>query len=216
MMNLPDPFTLVVVLLLVGLVPFAVVMMTAFVKVVVVLFLLRNALGLQQTPPNLLLYGIAVVFTAFVLAPIFYEMADILAAPDIAIETAAGWQEAASRAAVPVKGFLTRFAEPEETAFFVQATRNLWPPEMHAEADPGDLLILVPAFVVSELTRAFEIGFLIYLPFVAIDLVVSNVLLALGMMMVSPMMISLPIKLLLFVALDGWSKLMHGLVLTYS
>ncbi|MCB1834639.1 MAG: type III secretion system export apparatus subunit SctR [Geminicoccaceae bacterium] len=216
MMNLPDPFTLVVVLLLVGLVPFAVVMMTAFVKVVVVLFLLRNALGLQQTPPNLLLYGIAVVFTAFVLAPIFYEIADILGSQDVSIETAAGWKDAAARAAVPVKGFLTRFAEPEETTFFIQATEQLWPPEMQAEADEQDILILVPAFVVSELTRAFEIGFLIYLPFIAIDLVVSNVLLALGMMMVSPMMISLPIKLLLFVSLDGWSKLMHGLVLTYS
>ena len=190
--------------------------MTAFVKVVVVLFLLRNALGVQQTPPNLVLYGIAVVFTGYVVAPIFYQISDILTSPDISIDTAVGLQTAAARAVVPVKAFLSRFTQPEETAFFVDATERLWPPDMHAAASDNDLLILVPSFVVSELTRAFEIGFLLYLPFVAIDLVVSNVLLALGMMMVSPMMISLPIKLLLFVALDGWSKLMHGLVLTYS
>ena len=216
MMNLPDPFTLVVVLLLVGLVPFAVVMMTAFVKVVVVLFLLRNALGLQQTPPNLLLYGIAVVFTAFVLAPVFYEIADILGSQDVSIETAAGWKDAAARAAVPVKGFLTRFAEPEETTFFIQATEQLWPPEMQAEADEQDILILVPAFVVSELTRAFEIGFMLFLPFLVIDLVIAAILMSMGMMMVPPAIVSLPFKLAFFVVADGWSLLAGALVRSYT
>lgn len=216
MSQIPDPFTLVIVLVLVGVVPFMVVMMTAFVKVVVVLFLIRNALGVQQTPPNLVLYGISIVFTIYVLAPVIYEVSAIMSAGDIDLNTVAGWQAAGERALVPVKAFLVRFAEPQEVAFFLQAGEVLWPPDIYAQATSEDLLILVPAFVVSELTRAFEIGFMLYLPFIIIDLIVSNILLSLGMMMVAPMMISLPIKLLLFVVLDGWSKLMHGLVMTYS
>ena len=100
--------------------------------------------------------------------------------------------------------------------FFLNSTQRLWPEEARRDVSSDDLLILVPAFTVSELTKAFEIGFLLYLPFIAIDLIVSNILLAMGMMMVSPLTISLPFKLFLFVVVDGWTRLIHGLVLSYE
>jgi type III secretion protein R len=105
---------------------------------------------------------------------------------------------------------------PRERAFFIGAARRLWPPQQAAALTDRDLLVLVPAFTVSELTEAFKLGFLLFLPFVVIDLVVSNILLAMGMMMVSPMTISLPFKLFLFVVVDGWQKLIEGLVLSYA
>lgn len=117
--------------------------------------------------------------------------------------------------AEPMRAFLIKFSKPEQRAFFLQATQKMWPPEQAEKARDTDFLILLPAFVVGELTSAFEIGFLLYLPFVVIDLIVSNVLLALGMMMVSPSTISLPLKLFLFVMVDGWTRLLHGLVLSY-
>jgi type III secretion protein R len=106
-------------------------------------------------------------------------------------------------------------SKPEQRRFFLSTAKKLWPPELADEATDRDLLIVTPAFVVSELTAAFEIGFLLFLPFVVIDLVISNILMAMGMMMVSPVTISLPLKLFLFVMVDGWSRLIHGLVSTY-
>jgi type III secretion protein R len=106
-------------------------------------------------------------------------------------------------------------SKPEQRRFFLTTAKKLWPPELSEEATQQDLLIVTPAFVVSELTSAFEIGFLLFLPFVVIDLVISNILMAMGMMMVSPVTISLPLKLFLFVMVDGWSRLIHGLVQTY-
>jgi type III secretion protein R len=120
-----------------------------------------------------------------------------------------------SAAREPLRAFLDRHAEKREAEFFLRTTRNLWPPEQAAAVKPNDLLILVPAFTVTELTEAFKIGFLLYLGFVIIDLVVANVLSALGMMMFSPTVISTPLKLMLFVVADGWAKLVHGLVMTY-
>jgi type III secretion protein R len=120
------------------------------------------------------------------------------------------------QAAEPFRGFLMKHSGKKERVFFVQAAQKLWPPERAADLQEDDLLVLVPAFTVGELTSAFQIGFLLYLPFVAIDLIISNILLAMGMMMVSPTTISLPFKLLLFVLVDGWGRLIHGLVLTYA
>jgi type III secretory pathway component EscR len=114
----------------------------------------------------------------------------------------------------PLRGFLVRHSSASERAFFLRTMKRLLPPEK-AAVGPEDFVVVVPAFTVTELTAAFQIGFLIFLPFLVIDLIVSNILLALGMMMLSPTTVSLPFKLLLFVFLDGWSKLIHGLVLTY-
>ena len=108
-----------------------------------------------------------------------------------------------------------RFTQPEERQFFLDGTSRLWPEEARQNVRDDDLAILVPAFVASELTRAFEIGFLLYLPFLIVDIVVANILMTLGMIMVSPVLISIPLKLFLFVAVDGWSRLMHGLILSY-
>lgn len=216
MTGLPDPLVLVVGLILIAVVPFLIVMTTSFAKLAIVFFILRNALGIQQTPPNLVLYGVAVVFTVYIMAPVFGAMYSEISAPDLDFENLAGVVEAGSRALVPLQAFLERFAQPSERAFFLDATGAIWPEEAREGVTADSLIVILPAFVLSELTRAFEIGFMIYLPFIAIDLVIANILLAMGMIMVSPMMISLPFKLLLFVLVDGWNKLMHGLVLSYA
>lgn len=214
--DLPDPLLLIVVLFGVSAVPFIVIMVTAFIKIVVVLFILRNALGIQQIPPNLVLYGIAIVLTTYVSAPVISEVFQALSVNDVSLNSIADIERSASLVIEPVRNFLIRFAEPDERAFFVETTQRIWPPDAALNVQDDDLVILIPAFVTSELTRAFEIGFLIYLPFLAIDIVMSNILLAMGMIMVSPIMISLPFKLFLFVLVDGWTRLLHGLVLSYG
>jgi len=116
----------------------------------------------------------------------------------------------------PLRGFLIQHSHDAERAFFLKSAQRLLPPDKRGGISVNDFLVVVPAFTVSELTAAFQIGFLIFLPFLVIDLVVANILLALGMMMLSPTTVSLPFKLLLFVLIDGWAKLVHGLVLTYG
>ena len=216
MSGFPDPFGLIILLLVVSLVPFMVVMITSFVKLIVVLLLMRNALGVQEVPPNLVLYGIALVFTLFITAPVLGEIRARLETAPIDLQSVAGWQRAAEEATTPIREFLLRFADIEERGFFLQATRRVWPERAAEAVSDTDLMVIVPAFVISELTRAFEMGFLLWLPFIAIDLIMANILLSLGMIMVSPVMISLPFKLLLFVLVDGWSRLLHGLVLSYG
>jgi type III secretion protein R len=121
----------------------------------------------------------------------------------------------AERAKEPLRGFLVKHTSADEREFFLSTARRMLPEDKRAQITSEDLIVVVPAFTVSELARAFQIGFIIFLPFLVIDLIVANILQALGMMMLSPTTISLPFKLLLFVLLDGWSKLIHGLVLTY-
>ena len=123
---------------------------------------------------------------------------------------------AGKRAQEPVRDYLQRFTSPDQRQFFLDATQRVWPEGARGSAGPDDLQILVPSFLISELKRAFEIGFLLYLPFIVIDLVVTTILMAMGMSMVSPTVISIPFKLFLFIAIDGWSRLMHGLVLSYA
>ena len=212
----PNILAIILIVALVGLVPFAVVTMTAFIKLAVVMFLIRNALGVQQTPPNLVLYGIALVLTLYVSAPVIGEVYARLRDPSLDYESVEGWQAAAESASEPVRRYLMRFTDEAERQFFVEATAHVWPAEAQGQVSGDDLVILVPAFVVTELSRAFEIGFLLYLPFIVIDLVISNILLAMGMMMVSPLVISVPFKLFLFVLVDGWSRLLQGLVLSYA
>jgi type III secretion protein R len=116
----------------------------------------------------------------------------------------------------PLKEFLNKNITEREKLFFLKSAKSIWPPERAAQLKEDDLIILVPSFTVSELTKAFQIGFVIYLAFVAVDLIIANILLAMGMSMISPTMISVPFKLLLFVVLDGWTQLIHSLVLSYK
>jgi type III secretion protein R len=216
MTALPDPFVVILVFAGLALVPFLVVMITAFTKIIVVMFLIRNALGIQQIPPNLVLYGVTIILTAYIVMPVLSEVWRQLDDPELAFETAGDFVAAADRAKEPIRRYLLKHTSPDERAFFYDTTARIWPEEAHAGVTPEDLAIVIPAFTVSELTKAFEIGFLLYLPFIAIDLIVSNILLAMGMMMVSPLTISLPFKLFLFVVIDGWTRLIHGLVLSYQ
>ena len=208
--------SLIIVVMMLGFLPFIAISVTAFAKTAVVLLIVRNALGVQQTPPNMVIYGVAVVLTVYIAAPIFGELQAVFTNPALRLESIEDWRSAFTSASGPIRDFLITHARPEDRAFFLNATNAIWTPEAAAAATPDDLVILVPSFMVSELTRAFEIGFLLYLPFLAIDLIVSAVLMSLGMMMVSPVMIAIPFKLFLFVAVDGWSRLVQGLVLTYA
>ena len=211
----PDPVVILLTLGFLSLAPFMAIMVTSFAKLVIVLSLVRNALGLQQIPPNLVLNGLALVLSIYIMAPLGLQIMRS-AEQRLAggIQTKAMF-EVIRDARAPLQQFLGKHAQPREREFFVQSAARLWPEEQAQELKNDDLMVLVPAFTVSELTAAFKIGFIIYLAFVIGDLVVANVLVALGMMMFSPTVVSVPLKLLLFVLLDGWSKLIHGLILTY-
>jgi type III secretion protein R len=211
-----DPIALALVLALMALLPTVVVVSTAFLKIAIVMSLLRNALGVQQIPPNIAIYGLALILSAYVMAPVGFQIERELSATPAAGKDLGALVSAVRKGAEPLRGFMTRNAAVGQRDFFVQTARKLWGPELSAGVSGTDFLVLVPAFMVSELTRAFQVGFLLYLPFVVIDLIVSNILLAMGMMMVSPVTISLPLKLFLFVMLDGWTRLIQGLVLSYA
>jgi len=199
-----------------GLIPLFVVTMTGFLKIAVVMFLIRNALGIQQTPPNLVLYGIAIILTVYVTSPLLGSIYARLNAHPLDFSSVDNLTAMANDVKQPIQAELKRFAQPQERQFFLSATQRIWPQEARGDIKDDDLVVLLPAFVSSELTRAFEIGFLLYLPFLVIDLAVSNILMAMGMIMVSPTLISVPLKLFLFVGVNGWSRLMHGLILSYS
>lgn len=214
--QLPDPLTLIAVLGALALVPFMAIMVTSFVKLSVVLTLIRNALGVQQIPPNSAIYGLAIILTVYIMAPVGMSVYDRLKDKDLSLSHPDQLLTSVDEAAQPFKAFLKKHVKAEQQDFFHRTTREIWPKELSDQVGPDSYMILIPSFTVSELTSAFEIGFLIYLPFIVIDLIVSNILLAMGMMMVSPLTISLPFKLFLFVMMNGWSRLIHGLVLTYQ
>ncbi len=203
-----------------ALLPFVAMMVTSFAKFVIVLGLLRQALGLQQVPPNMVVNGIALVMTLYVMAPVLMQANDNIR------ERARGGQmsfqkvddigAAYDAVAVPLRDFLLKHSEERDRLFFMRSASKLWPPERAQNLREDDMLVLVPGFTVSELTAAFKTGFILYLAFLLVDLIVANILLALGMSMVSPTIISVPFKLLLFVALDGWARLLQGLVLGYA
>jgi type III secretion protein R len=210
-----DPISLAVALALIALVPTVVVASTTFLKIAVVMSLLRNALGIQQIPPNLALYGLSLILTVYIMAPVGQEIhRQYLSQPGsmVAAEKMIG---AVTKGSEPLREFLIKHSDREQRSFFLRAARQMWGEKMSADLKESDFIIVVPAFMVTELVSAFKIGFLLFLPFVIIDLVISNILLAMGMMMVSPVMISLPLKLFLFVMVDGWTRLIQGLVLSY-
>lgn len=215
-MNSFDPISLAVILALITLMPLLVVVSTSFLKIAVVMSLLRNALGVQQVPPNLALYGMALILSVYVMAPVGLHMFDRLSAQPEALKNVAALLSGVREGAEPLRDFMLKNSRGEQRDFFVRTAQRMWGPSLSEGMNERDFIVLMPAFVVSELTAAFQIGFLIYLPFVVIDLIVSNILLAMGMMMVSPVTISLPLKLFLFVMVDGWSRLIQGLILTYA
>ena len=210
-----SPSSALLTVVLLALAPFIAVMVTSFTKLVVVLSLLRNALGLQQVPPNVVLNGLALVLSVYVMYPVGTEMsAKLQGISDIGSNTQS-MLRAADQAKEPLREFLIKHSRPLERAFFLKTAQKSLKPEQSIALTERDFLVVVPAFTVSELSVAFEIGFLIFLPFLVIDLVISNILMAMGMQMLSPTTVSMPFKLLLFVLIDGWVKLTHGLILTY-
>ena len=228
-----DPFLLILLFVALSLLPFVAMIATSYLKIVVVMSLIRNALGIQSIPPNMVINAIAMILTFYIMAPVASESWGIAseelarARGPRAVAAAAAAEagtpdgryfetDAIVRASEPFRRFLSEHTSMRERAFFVNTAETLWERDDEpAIVDPESFFILLPAFCVSELTKAFQIGFLVYLPFIAIDIIVSNILLAMGMMMVSPVTISLPFKLLLFVMVDGWTLLIQGLVRGY-
>lgn len=211
-----DPLNLILLLAAAALLPFLAVVATAFIKIAVVLLLVRNALGVQQIPPNIALNALALILSGYVMAPVIVQTYVILSSGDFSFANVEDLEATYNAAKGPLIEFLDRHASNREKTFFLEAAKELWPPELAEGLTPQSFAVVLPAFTVTELREAFEIGFLLYLPFIAIDLIVSNILLAMGMMMVSPLTISLPFKLFLFVMVDGWSRLILGLVQTYA
>jgi len=212
---LVDPLNLIFVLALASLFPFLAVVATSFVKISVVFMLVRNALGVQQIPPNMALNALAIILSGYIMAPVMVETYDLLSKGNYTFNSAEGLRAAYDAGKEPLSKFLSAHAAEREKQFFIESAKSLWPKSMADQLSPDSIAVVLPAFTVSQLREAFEIGFLLYLPFIAIDLIVSNILLAMGMMMVSPLTISLPFKLFLFVMIDGWNLIVSSLVRSF-
>jgi flagellar biosynthetic protein FliP len=189
--------------------PAILLMMTSFTRIIIVLSLLRQALGTVQAPPNQVLIGLSLFLTFFVMAPVFDQMYRDAYVPFS--EQRLGFNDALERASRPLKGFMLRQTRQSDLALFAEIAKE--PPLQGPDQVP--MKILVPAYVISELKTAFQIGFVVFIPFLIIDLVVSSVLMSMGMMMLSPVIISLPFKLMLFVLVDGWNLLVGSLVQSF-
>lgn len=191
-------------------IPAAVLMMTGFTRIIIVMALLRHALGTQTSPPNQVLMGISLFLTFFVMAPvadrIYTEAYQPLSENKITVF------QAADRAAVPLRGFMLKQTRESDLALFA----NLAKVEKIAGPEETPMRVLIPAFVVSELKTAFQIGFVIFIPFLVIDMVVASLLMSMGMMMMSPVMVALPFKLMLFVLVDGWHLVIGSLVQSFG
>lgn len=206
------PSSALVTVVLVALAPFVGVMVTSFTKIIVVLSLLRNALGLQQVPPNVVLNGMALVLTVYVMLPVGMDMAERARGVSNPTGSTAGLLAVTDASKEPLRDFLVKHSSPRERAFFLKTAQKNLTPERAAQLTERDFVVVIPAFTVSELSAAFQIGFLIFLPFLVIDLIIANILMAMGMMMLPPVTISLPFKLIFFVLVDGWRMLAGSLV----
>lgn len=217
------PLAVLVLLVLLSLLPFLLLMLTSFVKIAVVISILRSAMGAAQVPPGQVVTGLSLLLTLFVMAPTGERIwqavepvwsqqsqADLLSAGGLGVVARA---LAAGKA--PVGQFLERHAQGRDKETFLALAQRLRTPEAAAALGANDIMVLAPAFVVSELRRAFQMGFLIFVPFLVIDLVVASLLAALGLQLLSPSLVSLPLKLLLFVLADGWNLVLRGLVASY-
>ncbi len=213
----------VAALALLALLPFIVMLMTSFLKIVIVFSLLRNAIGVQQSPPNQALNGMALIMSIYVMFPTGVAMYDKAKtyiqsqAPTnlLSPESAFYVMNVIDQAKEPLKDFLKRNTSVKNTRYFYQLAYKKFPEGYKKDLSMDDFIIIVPAYITSQIKAAFEVGVLIYLPFFVIDLVTSNILLAMGMMMLSPLTIALPLKLLLIVMIDGWTLIVQGLVLSF-
>jgi flagellar biosynthetic protein FliP len=201
---------LLIIMGLLTLLPTLILMMTSFTRILLVLAILRQALGLQQSPPNQILIGLALFLSLFVMAPTLQSVNQTAIAPYAAGTINA--EQAISGGGAAFHAFMVRQTRQHDLAVFANIARS----PKFSKPEDVPFSILLPAFVTSELRTAFEIGFMLYLPFLVIDLVVSSVLMSLGMMMMSPMVVSLPFKLLLFVLVDGWALLMGSLASSFG
>ena len=192
----------------------AVLAFTSFIKISVVFMIIRNAMGLQQVPSNAVLMALALFLSVYISMPVFSAASTGIMEADIQPETVEQFIQLWEIGIAPFQSFIVANIEGDHLGFFVEISNELWRGS-GLVGTKENLVIQVPAFVVSELTEAFELGFLLYLPFVAIDLAVTGILMALGMQMVQPNIIAVPFKLLLFVLIDGWPKLTQGLLITY-
>jgi flagellar biosynthesis protein FliP len=201
---------LIAIVTVLSLAPSILVMVTSFTRIVVVLSLLRTALGTATAPPNTVIVSLALFLTMFVMAPAFQRAYDQGLKPLVANEIEP--EQAFERSAEPFRGFMLKNVREKDLALFLDLSRQPKP----ERAEDTSLRILVPAFMISELKRAFEIGFLLFLPFLIIDLVIASVLMSMGMMMLPPVVVSMPFKLIFFVLVDGWSLVAGSLVQSYG
>jgi len=201
---------LLLILTVLSLAPAILMMVTSFTRIIIVLSLVRNALGVQQMPSNQIIIGLALFLTFFIMAPVWQQVNEEALKPYY--EDRINGEEALALASTPVKNFMLKQTREKDLALFVKLSKEKRPEK------PMDITlpVLIPAFVISELKTAFQIGFLIFLPFFIIDIVVASILLSMGMMMLPPIMISLPFKLLLFVLVDGWYLIVESLVRSFK
>ena len=204
------PIQLLLLLTVLSLAPAIVVLMTSFTRLVVVFSILRTALGIQQSPPSQVLIGLSLFLTFFIMNPVISKVHDDALQPYVAGQI--GQQEAMDRAAVPMKKFMLAQTREKDLMLFMDMAKI----ESVTTAEAVPLYVLVPGFVISELRIAFQIGFMVFLPFLIVDLIVASVLMSMGMMMLPPVMISLPVKLLLFVLTDGWYLIVESVVKGYA
>ncbi|EAI5529131.1 flagellar type III secretion system pore protein FliP [Campylobacter lari] len=207
--QLVTTLNIVIVLTILALAPTIIFVMTSFLRLVVVFSFLRTALGTQTMPPNTILVTLALILTFFIMEPVATKSYNEGIKPYIAEQI--GYEEAFTKGVKPFKDFMLKNTREKDLALFYRI-RNLENPKTINDVP---LTVLVPAFMISELKTAFEIGFLLFLPFLVIDMVVSSVLMAMGMMMLPPVMISMPFKLLIFVLVDGWNLLIQNLVKSF-
>jgi type III secretion protein R len=221
--DLPNPVVMIIVLAALSLAPFVLMMLTSFVKISVVLSILRNAIGTQQVPPSTVITGLAFILSIFVMAPVGRQMYEAAGAipntrdmfSEASVKTLFS---AADTGKEPLRKFLARHSHAQDRVLFMELATRLERSNGAAnpQVDKDGFQVLIPSFVTSQLKEAFQVGFLVFVPFLIIDMVVANVLLSMGMHMLSPVVISLPFKLLLFVLVNGWYLVVRGLVLSYA
>ena len=220
----PSLITQAVTLSIMALLPFIVMILTSFLKIVIVLSLLRSALGVQQAPPNQIINGVAFMLSLFVMYPTVMEMYDAAYAKIDVIKTPSSLTDPDATTYVltiaeatrePLRSFIKKNSSQNHHLLFFKMAYKVLPESHKKTLKVDDFMVLIPSYITSQLKDAFEIGVLIYIPFFVIDLVTSNILLAMGMMMLSPVTISMPLKLFLLVMLDGWTLLIQGLVSTF-
>lgn len=212
-----QPLEIIILLTLIALAPSLLIMMTCFTRIVIVMGFLRTAMQTQNTPPNMVITGIALFLTLFIMAPVFAEINEIAYEPYVNEELTT--EEALEAASVPLKRFMLNQTSNDDLQFFIDLSNTEEPEggytEEYIENDLS-LTVIVPSFMISELKRAFQMGFMIYIPFLIIDLVVGSTLMSMGMMMLPPAMISMPFKILVFVLADGWNLLIGSIISSYN